>query len=419
VLALLTSLALLVSATTLAPPSNAYWGGQDGRVGTVVLVPWFEVDLGEPGDGGNNGDRTTLITLFNGYPTAALVNLTLWTDRGVPVHEVDLYLTGLDVEVIDLRMLLAYGLMPRTASAGQDPGNLISPQGSISQDINFSSCSALLPPAIMDEQTRLNLVAALRGQPVAAVGDRCLATPWSEDTAASPRVRGYATIRSTLFCDPQTYGTPGYFDGTRRGNYLGGTWEVLDRSTGQSFGDPLLTLESYYTDPVAAQVGLTTLPPDGTPTFFGRTLDWNGTDSLEPLGAAFATTFGTAGPASDHHLIAWREPPLDAGPFDCAAAASTMPLTSLELVDQDGTPVTRTTTNPFPQSTQKVSLGDLGAASLPTSGMVFADLRDPTATDGPPGDPTFRNAWLITVFESPTASWARSAAALPTTSGAP
>ncbi|HBL30141.1 MAG TPA: hypothetical protein DD490_25165, partial [Acidobacteria bacterium] len=57
----------------------------------------------------------------------------------------DVYLTGYDVQTVNLRDILVSGILPRTASAGQDPTNTISPKGPISQDINFASCGGFLP----------------------------------------------------------------------------------------------------------------------------------------------------------------------------------------------------------------------------------------------------------------------------------
>ena len=50
------------------------------------------------------------------------------------------------MQTINLRDILANGILPRTASDGQDPADTISPQGPFSQDINFASCTGLLPP---------------------------------------------------------------------------------------------------------------------------------------------------------------------------------------------------------------------------------------------------------------------------------
>src|SRR5258706_14491150 len=115
--------------------------------GSTLLIPYFEVDLGNP-NGRNTiftvdkGGRLDSITVNGGPPslnnnvaTAVLAHITVWSDLAVPVFHFNIYLTGYDVETVNMRTLLA-GTLPRTGSAGQDPGDQISPKGAKSQDIN-------------------------------------------------------------------------------------------------------------------------------------------------------------------------------------------------------------------------------------------------------------------------------------------
>src|SRR3954469_15697542 len=104
----------------------------------TLLLPYFEVNLGDP-----NG-QTTLFSINNASATAILAHVVVWSDLSVPVLDFNVYLTGYDVQTVNLRDVLN-GTLPRTASAGQDPGNTISPKGQFSQDINFASCTGLLP----------------------------------------------------------------------------------------------------------------------------------------------------------------------------------------------------------------------------------------------------------------------------------
>src|SRR6185295_9658729 len=106
----------------------------------TLLLPYFEVDLGNP-----NG-LTTLFSINNASATAALAHVVVWSDLSVPVLAFNVYLTGYDVQTINLRDLLVAGVLPQTASAGQDPGDTISPKGAFSQDINFANCAGQLPP---------------------------------------------------------------------------------------------------------------------------------------------------------------------------------------------------------------------------------------------------------------------------------
>jgi hypothetical protein len=104
-----------------------------------LLLPYFEVNLDDP-SGAN-----TLMTINNASATAILAHVVIWSDLSVPSREFLVYLTGCDVYTLNLGDLLTNGILPQTASAGQDPRDTISPKGQLSQDINFASCNGLLP----------------------------------------------------------------------------------------------------------------------------------------------------------------------------------------------------------------------------------------------------------------------------------
>src|SRR5258708_21609756 len=182
--------------------------------GATLLVPYFEVDPSNP-----NG-RNTIFTVdkggrldsvsFNGnppttntnIPTAVLAHVTIWSDLGVPVFNFNIYLTGYDVETVNMRNVLA-GTLPRTASAGQDPGDLISPKGAKSQDINFASCTGQLPPAALTALQISNLTALLTGH---AGPTQCAGLDHSDSVA-----RGYVTVDLLNSCTTLNAGDPNYF----------------------------------------------------------------------------------------------------------------------------------------------------------------------------------------------------------------
>ena len=113
------------------------------RPGATLLLPYFEVKLNDP-----NG-VTTLLSINNAAATAALAHVVVWSDLSVPVLGFNVYLTGYDVLTINLRDVLVGGALPRTASRGQDPSDVISPQGVFSQDVDFASCNGALPPPVV------------------------------------------------------------------------------------------------------------------------------------------------------------------------------------------------------------------------------------------------------------------------------
>src|SRR6202035_5787511 len=133
----------------------------------TLLVPYFEVDLA------NGNGITTLFSVNNASATAVLAHVVVWSDLSVPVLDFNIYLTGYDVQSVNLRDIIINGNMPQTASAGQDPNDTISPKGSFSQDINFASCNGVLPPPALPAFFTAHLQAALTGKPSSILKGLC------------------------------------------------------------------------------------------------------------------------------------------------------------------------------------------------------------------------------------------------------
>jgi hypothetical protein len=63
----------------------------------------------------NNPNRlTTLFSVNNASTTAALVHVVVWSDLSVPVLDFNIYLTGYDVQSVNLRDNIVNGNMPHT-----------------------------------------------------------------------------------------------------------------------------------------------------------------------------------------------------------------------------------------------------------------------------------------------------------------
>ncbi len=117
----------------------------------TLLLPYFQLDLSNP-----NG-LTTLFSINNASATAVLAHVVVWSDLSVPVLDFNVYLTGYDVQSINLRDIIVNGALPQTASAGQDPTDTISNKGQFSQDINFASCNGVLPPLTLNSTYNTHL----------------------------------------------------------------------------------------------------------------------------------------------------------------------------------------------------------------------------------------------------------------------
>ena len=201
-LAALAALALVSSST----PARAEIGTIDDVPASTLLLPYFEVDLGDP-----NG-VTTVFSVNNASASSALANVTIWTDWGVPSLGFQVYLTGYDAQTIDLRDVFN-GILPVTADAGADQGDQKSHKGPLSQDINFpgsvgpcgSSQTLYGQPDPTLALKIQNLQRVHRGLS-SSIDNQCWGAPYGDAIA-----RGYVTIDSINPCALITPADAGYF----------------------------------------------------------------------------------------------------------------------------------------------------------------------------------------------------------------
>jgi hypothetical protein len=100
---------VLAGLLALAAPAQAVICTIDAVPAATLLLPYFEVDLSNP-----NG-LTTLFSVNNASATAVLVHVVLWSDLSVPVLDFNVYLTGYDVQSVNLRDIIINGNLPQTA----------------------------------------------------------------------------------------------------------------------------------------------------------------------------------------------------------------------------------------------------------------------------------------------------------------
>ncbi|HLJ43403.1 MAG TPA: hypothetical protein VKT12_04225, partial [Candidatus Binataceae bacterium] len=236
-----------------------------------LLLPYFEVNIDTP------GGANTLMSINNSSATAILAHVVIWSDLSVPSLGFEVYLTGYDMYTLDLGNLIRHGLLPETASAGQDPTDKISPKGQLSQDINFASCTGLLPYGSKPlTGVRLKgLQDALTGSPSANLGGLCAGVSHSDRIA-----RGYVTVDTVNNCTLRFPGDPGYFgsggsgDATNQ-NVMWGDSTYINKNTGKAFGQPLVHILASVTDPLTST--------SGNYTFYGRYDSFTAIDNRQPL----------------------------------------------------------------------------------------------------------------------------------------
>ncbi len=398
------SAAIVAACAVCIPlPAAAVLCTIDDVPAATLLLPYFEVDLRHA----NGAD--TVLSVNNSNAAALLAHVTIWSDLSVPVLDFNIYLTGYDVQVIDLHDIIVSGLLPQTASAGQDPSDTISPKGIFSQDINFASCSGQLPVGPLPASFITHLQNSLTGKASALLNNNCAGLAYGDHIA-----RGYVTIDTVNNCTLRFPSDIGYFatggagDATDQ-NFLWGDVIYSNPKANQSYGNTLVAIEASNTNPE------TSTP--GQYTFYGRYVNWTAADNREPLATNFATRFSnlTGAAGSGTNLVAWRDSKVNQGPFKCGTSPSWYPLGQEQVVifDEQEHPVVPdsfpvspvppgSSIIPFPAETQSTVVG---GSALPVpfqSGWLFLDLNTTVNPAGsvPPEDPAAAQAWVEVLMNS-------------------
>jgi hypothetical protein len=433
--ALLLGMASAAGAMLTVRPLAAEICSIDDVPAATLLLPYFEVDLD------SQDTIQTLFSINNASASAAVAHVTVWTDESIPTLDFDIYLTGFDVQTINLGNIFR-GILPVTADDGVDVGDTANPadgisnQGLLSQDINFPGssgpCATVYSNPVLSASAIASLRAAHTGRPASGFGGLCVGHDYGDNIA-----RGYITIDSVTQCNLLFPSSVGYFSGgiadTR--NILWGDY-FYDDSTGNfAQGETLVHIESCIPgDGFIGYVGNGGRRISGAPwcpfapgeyTFYGRYTAVAGQDQREPLATSFATRFLNGGPFSGGtDLIVWRDsktiPTGGNGPHSCALPGpGWFPLGQSDAVafDEAENPQNLCTTtcevSPcdtavptcFPLEAQRISLDGGSPFDDPTPsapfGWMYLNLN--TAVAGiayPAANPGIAQAWVTTVMDA-------------------
>lgn len=388
----------LVLAASASGPASAEFCSVDTVPAATLLLPYFEVDLTDP------AGKTTLFSINNALSSAGLAKVTLWTDWAIPTLSFDVYLTGYDVQTINLRDIFN-GILPVTADDGRDPADTISPQGALSQDVSLASCAGIFPystptlPALLQQHLRTSHTGER-----SPIYNRCV----GEDHSGSELVRGYVTVDAAQRCSLDFPTDPNYFrDVASRENRFWGTVTYLDPAGNSAQQESLVHIE-------ACDPGDLTKPcptGNGSYTFYGSLVGFDGSDDREPLASTFAASFLNGGAFDGGtRLTVWRDTKTDPGTIfgtDCAAVRpSWYPLgeRSIRAFDEqenptDICPVALPTSPPtfqrdcLPLATQVTPVGGEDLPVFELFGWLELDLDLPAASDE--GAPEPSQAWVV------------------------
>ncbi|HEY0512710.1 MAG TPA: hypothetical protein VGH73_12445 [Thermoanaerobaculia bacterium] len=342
----------------------------DQRPAATLLLPYFEVD---PSDAAG---LTTLFSVNNASAASILANVVVWTDLGVPTVSFQIYLTGYDVQTVNLRDVFN-GFLVGTASAGQDPQDTISPKGVFSQDLNFASCSGLLPYPRLPDTFVTHLRAAHSGQ-FSGLLNGCAGQNLNDG-----RLRGYVTVDTVGACTQKIPSDPGYFGPggvATNQNVLWGDYIYIDTINKYSDGENLVRIKAF-----PGAFG------PGTPTFYGR-YGTAGADARQALPTVWASRYVNGGAFSGGtDVVVWRDSQRTDGPFPCGTTPPGYPLRSIGegIFDEEEQLVTMGTypvdpgapppPHPAPAAANRIHIGGTTFPVPFSFGWLFLDLRTPQA----------------------------------------
>ena len=311
-------------------PAFATIVANDNVPAATLLLPYFDVDWQNCGGHGTGGGLNTLFSINNASASAILAHVTLWTDESIPTLDFDIYLTGYDIQTISMCDIFN-GVLPQTASAGQDPHDTISPHGDCSQDINFASCTGILPLGPLGSALTAHIRAAHTGNFSAVLG-KCAGFDHGDDIA-----RGYLTVDTVNQCNIFFPIDTNYFTNiATTQNVLWGDYFYTDEVNNFASGESLVAIEACNNPAVGDAPNCPFAPGDYT--FYGRYVGGTAVDQREALPTTFGSRYLNGGVFDGGtKLYVWRDSKTATGltGFSCGTNASWYPLNQTEVVSFD------------------------------------------------------------------------------------
>jgi hypothetical protein len=292
----------------------------------TLLLPYFEVDMSAaPGVG-----DTTSFTVTNVSQYPAIAHVTIWTDWSFPVLDFNIFLTGYDVQSINLYDIIVRGVIAGTSSDSDVGARSLDTDVSASgADLDLTNCNRLA--------TRVgSLLPALQSALVDGVYPGCNTVGTNQPDG---RARGYITIDVANECSTSLPTDAGYFTSEILfDNVLVGDYQQIDPANNFAQGGPMVHIRAI---PEGGEPGA--LFTNFDRTFYSRYQAQTGTaDRRQPLPSTFAARWisGGAGSFNTSYKI-WREGTTNEA-ATCAAYRGNGQIAITELVrfDEDENPET-------------------------------------------------------------------------------
>jgi hypothetical protein len=282
----------------------------------TLLLPYFEVDVNPTVQG-----QTTLFTITNVTRFPQIAHVTVWTDWSFPVLDFNIFLTGYDVQPINLYDVIVRGIVapPSGTTSATTPGALSASNTTGNNNLLLASapCTSLIG------NVPLALRAAVQSALTTGVFNPGSGFP-ACSTAGGTHTNaiGYVTVDVAADCSTKFPNDPTYYNlGTGEilfDNVLIGDYQQLGpapagtgaASSFDGAGNPMVHIRAV---PEGGGAGLGGALSPGTNlpyTFYDRyTPAANRTiDRRQPLPSTFAARFiqgGTGAFATNYKI--WRE----------------------------------------------------------------------------------------------------------------
>jgi hypothetical protein len=268
----------------------------------TLLLPYFEVS--------NTGAETTLFTITNTSAEEQIAHVTLWTDWSFPVIDFNIYLTGYDVQSINLYDVIWRGVIAPDLGTGTD----ISEVGDFSVDnldLDLDNCDEL-PGQIPDiYKVRMQSAFTLGRVPAFGSAAACNTVGGTHTNAV-----GYATIDVARLCSINLPTSPEYFDTEIMfDNVLVGDYQQVSTANNFAQGNPMVHIRAIPEGGLPTDIVDTNFDR----TFYSRYQGGGTADRRQPLPSVFAARWiNGSGAAFQTSFKIWREGVTTAGTGNCA-----------------------------------------------------------------------------------------------------
>lgn len=293
----------------------------------TLLLPRFEVDTDNP------AGKTTLVTIANVSNVDQIARMTLWTEYGYPVITFNIYLTGYDVQALNLFDIIERGIIAPDAGTGTD----IVDRGDFS-DVNtaldLTMCDRL--PGQLDDTyiDRMQDAFTLgKVDPLGTVIPGCATVGRPHDNAV-----GYVTVDVVGRCGFHLPSESEYFQtDIRYDNVLTGDYQDLDSTQNFAQASPLVHIRAMPEGGTSSTRTGSAFRVNFERTFYDHYAPASHSDGRQPLPATFGARWIEGGPLNfETYYKIWREVRTGAG-ATCAqyGANANLPVRDVVVFDEN------------------------------------------------------------------------------------